>query len=137
MVPRRRRTKAPGRDGWPMKVSHSVCQGLSLVRRVTPAEAGSRLGVDLHEAGQIPEFVELSGGDSAGSVFGDDDGVEDTDDFPVAIPPRPVQLKSDAGFSRIGRHLTRLLARRGTFCTATHEPDKVYLAVHTELRVDR
>ncbi len=41
------------------------------------ADRAPGLGVDLGEANQVTEFVELGSGDVAGGVLGDEDGVED------------------------------------------------------------
>ena len=46
---------------------------------VIGADQAPDLGVDLEEAGQVLEFVELHGSDVAGAVLGDKDEVEDAD----------------------------------------------------------
>jgi hypothetical protein len=46
------------------------------------------LGVDLGEAGQVTEFVELGGGDVAGGVLDEEDGVEDPDYLLVDLGQR-------------------------------------------------
>ena len=57
---------------------------------VAGADRAPGLGVDLGEAGQVTEFVELGGGDVAGGVLRDEDGVEDPD-YLLVDPGRRVR----------------------------------------------